>query len=216
MEDAMAQEPKTARTGSDLVVDGRTARRNRNRDAVLDALIELSREGDGESEPPVEAIADRAGVSYRSIYRYFDDRTDLILSAVRRILGDGFSIFDVDGLGEGSLDDRITGLVHTVLRAHRELGPLTRLVVRLRADEPAVAELYEDVRMRNRSQVATQLAPELAVFAPDERRLVLLAIGTMFQVESLDFLTHHEDLDDAAVTWILTRHIRGHLAVDDG
>ena len=41
-----------AKTGSDLIVDGRTARRQRNKDAVLDALIELANEGD--DEPPIE------------------------------------------------------------------------------------------------------------------------------------------------------------------
>ena len=43
------------RTGTDLIVDGRTARRQRNKDAVLDALIALANEG--VDEPPIEDIA---------------------------------------------------------------------------------------------------------------------------------------------------------------
>ena len=197
------------------VVDGRTARRHRNRDAVLDALIELAREGDQDSEPSVEAVAERAGVSYRSVYRYFDDRTDLMLSAIRRIMGDGYAILDLDDVGEGSLDDRIARLVELFVRAHRALAPLTRLVVRLRADDPAVAELYDDVRRYSRRLVELQFAPELDGLSEHQRRLALVAIGVMLQVESLDYLTHLERLDDASLTAILSRHIRAHLAVDD-
>jgi AcrR family transcriptional regulator len=192
------------------VIDGRTARRNRNRSAVLDAMIELTIET-GE-EPPIEAVAERAGVSYRSVYRYFDDRTDLMVSAIKQIIGDGYAIFDVDQLGEGSLDTRIARLVDTLVRAYREVGPLTRLAVRLRAGDPAVAELYEDVRRYNRRQVETQFAPELAAFDPHERHLTLVAIGAMFQVETFDYLSRHEQLDEASITSILTRQIRTHLA----
>lgn len=193
------------------VVDGRTARRNRNRDAVLDAMIDLTTET-GE-EPAIEAVAERAGVSYRSVYRYFDDRTELLVSALKRDMGDGYSIFDIDELGQGSLDTRIERLIRTMVRAHRQLAPLTRLAVRLRADEPAVAELYDDVRQFSRDRVETQFAPELAELDPHERHLALVAIGAMLQVETLDYLCRSQQLDDASITAILTRHIRAHLQV---
>ena len=192
------------------VIDGRTARRNRNRDAVLDAMIALTTET-GE-EPAIEAVAERAGVSYRSVYRYFDDRTDLMVSAIKQVMGHGYAIFDVDQLGEGSLDARIARLVETLVRAYRALGPLTRPAVRQRADDPAVAELYDDVRRYNRRQVETQFAPELAALDPHERHLALVAIGAMFQVESLDYLFRHEQLDEASVTTILTRNITSQLS----
>ena len=64
--------------------DGRRARRERNREAVLDALMELVKEGD--DDPSVDDIAARAGVSYRSVYRYFDDRADLFDAATKRAM----------------------------------------------------------------------------------------------------------------------------------
>ncbi len=97
-------------------------------------------------EPSVEAIAERAGVSYRSVYRYFEDRTELMLSAIARVMGDHWPIFDVEDLGDGSLDARIDRLIAVRLAAYRRLAPLTRIAIRRRADEPAVAEAYEDVR----------------------------------------------------------------------
>jgi TetR/AcrR family transcriptional regulator of autoinduction and epiphytic fitness len=194
-------------------IDGRTARRNRNKDAVLDALVELVRESDGLGEPSVEAIAERAAVSYRSVYRYFDDRTELMLSAIGRVMGDSYSIFDMADLGDGPLDTRIARLIEVRLGAYRRLGPLTRIAVRLRADEPAVAEVYEDVRLQTRVQLETQFAPELDAVAPQDRAGVIAAIDAMFQSESLDYLAQHEGLDDAVMTQVLSRHIRAHLGV---
>jgi AcrR family transcriptional regulator len=192
------------------VIDGRTARRNRNRDAVLDAMIALTTET-GE-EPAIEAVSERAGVSYRSVYRYFDDRTDLMVSAIKHIMGDGYAIFVVDQLGEGSLDIRITRLVDTLVHAHQVLDPLTRLAVRQRADDPAVAEFYDGVRRYNRRQVEKQFAPELDALESHERHLALAAIGAMFQVESLDYLFRHAQLDEASITKILARNIEAQLS----
>ena len=198
-------------SGSDLVIDGRTARRNRNKDAVLDALIELAREGDGMGEPSVEAIAERAAVSYRSVYRYFEDRTELMLSAIERVMGEDYAIFDVEGLGDGTFDTRIARLIEVRLAAYRRLAPLTRIAIRLRADEPAVAEAYEDVRGQMRAQLETQFAPELGALDTQDRAVVIAAVDAMFQAESLDYLADHEGLDDAEIAWILTHHIRAHL-----
>lgn len=215
-EDAVAEQLSNEQLSrSDLVVDGRTARRNRNKDAVLDALIELAREGDGLAEPSIEAIAERAAVSYRSVYRYFEDRTELMLSAIGRVMGEDYAIFEFEDLGDGSLDERIARLVEVRLAAYRRLAPLTRIAVRLRADEPAVAEAYEDVRSQMRAQLETQFAPELAAVAAADRAGVIAAVDAMFQAESLDYLAHHEQLDDTEIARILTRHIRAHLGVDD-
>ncbi len=197
------------KTGSDLIVDGRTARRQRNKDAVLDSLIELAEEGN--NEPPIEAIAERAGVSYRSVYRYFDDRTDLMLSAITRVMGDLWPIFDVEHLGEGALDVRIQRLISARLEAYRRLAPLTRTALRRRVNEPAVADGYERVRVYLREQLATQFEPELGAMPATERNEVLAALDTMFQFEALDYLATHDEMDDEGLTSVLTRHVRAHL-----
>ncbi len=200
----------TARIGTDLIVDGRTARRQRNKDAVLDALIALANEG--VDEPPIEDIAARAGVSYRSVYRYFDDRTDLMLSAITRVMGDLWPIFDIENLGEGPFDDRVERLIAVRLAAYRRLAPLTRSAVHRRVTEPAVAHGYDQVREYLREQLARQFALELAALPADERPVALAALDTMFQFEALDYLADHEEMTDAALSRVLSRHVRAHLA----
>jgi len=52
-------------------VDGRTARGARTRSAIADALYEILREGGGDTSS--RAIAERAGVSLRSVFQHFAD-----------------------------------------------------------------------------------------------------------------------------------------------
>jgi TetR/AcrR family transcriptional regulator, regulator of autoinduction and epiphytic fitness len=201
------------KTGSELIVDGRTARRERNKDAVLDALIQLANEG--HHEPPVELIAERAGVSYRSVYRYFDDRTDLMLSAIGRVMGDLWPIFDIENLGEGPLDERIERLITIRLDAYRKLAPVTRSAVHLRVEEPIVAESYDRVRGYLRDQLAHQFGPELAAIPETEREVALSALDTMFQFEALEYLAKQNGMTDDALARVLARHLRAHLAPTD-
>jgi TetR/AcrR family transcriptional regulator, regulator of autoinduction and epiphytic fitness len=201
------------KTGSELIVDGRTARRERNKNAVLDALIQLANEG--HHEPPIELIAERAGVSYRSVYRYFDDRTDLMLSAIGRVMGDLWPIFDIEDLGRGSFDERIERLIAIRLDAYRKLAPVTRSAVYLRVNEPIVAESYDRVRGYLRDQLAQQFEPELAAMPDAEREVALAALDTMFQFEALEYLAKHDGMTNEALAGVLTRHVRAHLVRAD-
>ena len=59
--------------------DGRKNRRSRNKKKVLDSFIELV---DERTElPSTEEVASRAGVSRRSIFRYFSDIDQLVVAA---------------------------------------------------------------------------------------------------------------------------------------
>ena len=65
--------------------DGRRLRRALNREAVVDALLDLYSEGN--LRPSTDEIAERAGISPRSLFRYFRDADDLAGEAVTRQLG---------------------------------------------------------------------------------------------------------------------------------
>lgn len=53
------------------------------RDAIVDAALDLFLERE-DFDVPVQEIADRAGVSHRTVYRYFDDRKALVDEAAAR------------------------------------------------------------------------------------------------------------------------------------
>ena len=67
------------KAGSREKEDGRSHRRTRNREKVLRSFLELVDEKTG--LPTTEEVAGRAGVSRRSIFRYFTDLDDMIVKA---------------------------------------------------------------------------------------------------------------------------------------
>ena len=64
-----------------------TGQREQNKEAarvqILDAVIELL--ADGRSEVNHDAVAERTGISRRTVYRYFDDRQKLLAAASTRV-----------------------------------------------------------------------------------------------------------------------------------
>ena len=61
------------RTAADdsLAEDGRRQRSERNRQKIVTAMFELVREGD--FDPSVAKVAERAGVGLRTVFRHFDE-----------------------------------------------------------------------------------------------------------------------------------------------
>ncbi len=56
-------------------VDGRTARREKSRQQIIDAMVELVT--DGKHDPTAENVARIAGVTMRTVFRHFEDMDSL-------------------------------------------------------------------------------------------------------------------------------------------
>src|SRR5262245_27280839 len=119
------------------VADGRTARRERNRVAVLDAVLALFSEGD--LRPTAEAVAHRSGVSLRSVYRYVADRGELVLAAIERHHAKIEDLFLIPDLGRGPLADRIERFVAARVTLYEAIAPTHRAARRLAPPNPLVA-----------------------------------------------------------------------------
>jgi TetR/AcrR family transcriptional regulator of autoinduction and epiphytic fitness len=65
-------------------IDGRAARAARTRDAIVDATVALVEQGD--PRPTAPRIAERAGVSVRSVFQHFDDLPSLYTAVVQRVV----------------------------------------------------------------------------------------------------------------------------------
>ena len=101
-------------------IDGRRARRERGRIAVIDAMFDLLQEG--KVPPGADAIAERSGVSVASIFRYFDGIDDLQLQTLERFR----SRFEplISASIEGDLRARIAGLVGARLDLYEQAGAI--------------------------------------------------------------------------------------------
>jgi AcrR family transcriptional regulator len=167
-------------------VDGRRARRDRNRVAVLDAAIELFTEG--QLEPRPEAVAERSGVSLRSVYRYFSDPAELRRAAMEHQLERVLPLARIADVGAGPLSDRIDRFVEVRLRLHDAVAPAMRAARLAASRHPDFAERYTRSRALLRDQAKRHFAPELGALPADDRPAVTAAIDALVQLEGLDLL----------------------------
>jgi len=193
--------------------DGRVARRDRNRVAVLDAALELFAEDN--LEPTPEQVAARSGLSLRSVYRYFEDREGLLRAAIDRRLETVIPLVWVEDLGEGPREVRIERIVASRVRLYEEAGPTARASRRRALTNEVLRESVERTHRTLQEQAERQFAQELDTLAPAERDALASTIDVLLQLESLDHLTLERDLDLDQVQHHLTFALQSLLAVVD-
>lgn len=176
-------------TGSEPAepMDGRRARRARGRAAVVEATIDLVLEGF--SPPTVEQVADRAGVSTASVFRYFDTLDELRDETTRRYFQRFAHLLVIPEIGEGPLDARITRFVDIRHELYTVTAPMARLV---RNRAPKVAALH-DILHRHRAVMANDIrrhfAAELDGLGAVFRGEMVGTIATLTSFEAWSELT---------------------------
>jgi AcrR family transcriptional regulator len=167
-------------------LDGRTARRDRNSEAVLDTVHQMFVEGN--FSPAVEEVAARSGVSLRSVYRYFEDTEALLRMAIQRRVSLVEGMFVLPGIGEGTLEQRIEGLVNHRLMLHAKLGPTVRAAVLRAPYSPLLAEQLQRRRKLLSDQVAQHFAPEINALGKTRGEEVLMCVDALCEFEAMEHL----------------------------
>lgn len=174
-------------------VDGRTARALRTKAAVVDAMLALIEEGD--LRPTAPRIAERAGVSLRSVFQHFTDLDTLFRAAAER---------------------QFTR--HADL--HRSVSPDLPVVERIAAFAAQRCRLWEAVGpVRLAAEVNEPFSPELTPLLTFSRKALRSEIEWLFPAE-LDTLDDGErkavlDAADTAASfpaWMHQRYRLGHSA----
>src|SRR3954454_6085318 len=147
-------------------VDGRTARAQRTRAAVVDALLQLINEGD--LRPTAPRIAERAKVSLRSVFQHFSDLEALYAAATSR------EIDIIAGMveplpTEGPLPSRVEAFVDQRSRVLEALTAVTRASM---LQEPFSAELRkgrDELLAKGRAEVARVFGTEVGAAPAHEQ-----------------------------------------------
>lgn len=148
------------KTADDQHADGRRLRAERNRDAVVQAVLSIIKEQGGGPLPGAGEVAARAGVSERTVFRHFADLDSLFLAAAahqRPVLV--AYLAPVPDAPE--LDKRIAALVKLRSKLYEEISPVRRVAVRLASVHPLMAETLNEAYRAARVQVGAVFAPEL-------------------------------------------------------
>ncbi len=118
------------------IVDGRTRRGERNREAIIDALISCY--GGGILRPSVQEVADRAGVSARSVHNHFVD-VEALREEVARRQWERVSRLVVSIDVSRPVAERVEQLVAQRAAAYEEITPVRRAALLSLPDSPSIA-----------------------------------------------------------------------------
>jgi AcrR family transcriptional regulator len=173
--------------------DGRRLRRELNRDAVIDALITFYRAGS--YQPSCTEIAARAGVSERSLFRYFSDVEDLHRAAADREIT--VALPQLASAAAAELTRvKIERMVHARAALWEHAGPAARALGANAHRHAKLAAELDRYRSLLQGQLRELFAPELAA----RGTVALPAIDVLCSHHSWDRLRHGQGLSAESAT----------------
>ena len=143
---------------SAVPTDGRAARAARTRDAIVEASVALVEEGD--LRPTAPRIAERAGVSVRSVFQHFDDLPALHTAVVHRVV-ERLAVLVVPADPTLPLDERIDAFARNRAVLLEAVTPFRRAAA---VHGPFAPELRDAVAQGSaflRHEVEAAFAPEI-------------------------------------------------------
>ena len=180
--------------------DGRRARRERSRRAVVDAMFALVH--DGKVPPSADDIADRAGVSVSSVFRNFDGLADLQRQALDEFHLRFAHLFVVDDAAR-SRAERVRSHVRSRVALSAAAGGLI-LVARSRAlDHEPMVDGVARLRARLADQTRQRFAAEINSLTPAEAANLVALIDTITSRDAFDVMSgaHARTPRQIATAW---------------
>lgn len=171
--------------------DGRTVRAERTRQALVDALLGLL--DSGVLSPTAAAIAERAGVSERSLFQHFPDREALFEAVARqqyeRVMP---TLRPVDA--SLTLAERIDQFTRQRARLYELIGGVRRAALLIEHESPAVAGWLTTARRAKAAEAERVFRRELEAIPPDEREPLRAALVAVCAWTAWDSWRTHQRL----------------------
>lgn len=190
----------------DSSTDGRVLRRERNRAEIVDALLELLHEG--HLDVSAAAIAERAQLSERSIFRYFDDLDDLYRTVCAVQFEREKKHATIDSFSKGPTDDKIAHFVEQRVRLFTSIGNVGRASRVFAHRNVVIAKELRRARTLLRRQIADHFADEIARLPEPQRANAATIVDSLCNFESFTIMRSDYDMTIASITATLTTGIR--------
>lgn len=194
---------------ADRRVDGRTARGQRTRDGVVDALLALQEEG--ELSPTAQQVAARAGVALRTVFGHFSDMETLWAEAGQR---------ELDKLGSLAtpvdpalpLEERIELFCFSRARVLEALLPVMRAARLREHSSPQLQRNRELFIAAGDAEVREAFGPELSTMDDPARTACLHALYLSAGGPAWEALRHDRGLPVEQATGVLRQLVVALLA----
>jgi len=189
-------------------VDGRVLRGRRNRQAVVSSFLALIEEGD--LRPTAREIADRAGVSLRSVFQHFDD-LEQIYAAAGQLENEKLAPMLQPVDRRLALEARLEAFLARRRELLETLDPVAR-AARLREPFSAQLQANRDRLIElSREQCEATFSRELNRLAAGARGALLDALTVSTSWSSWYFLTEELGLGADAATAAIRTNLRSLL-----
>jgi TetR/AcrR family transcriptional regulator, regulator of autoinduction and epiphytic fitness len=188
-------------------IDGRNARAGKTRAAVAAALLGLLQ--DGNPRPTAAEIAERAGVSLRSVFQHFEDMESLYAVVAEAQMERLFPFISQD-IGIGPLSDRICSFVERRAELLEKITPVRRAALLQEPFSEVLAQRLRWAHEMARDEVERTFAQELrAAVGPD---VLLFAMDVATNWSAWDISRRMNRLSIEESKRVMERAIRGLLS----
>lgn len=171
-------------------VDGRRARSERSRQAIIESAVALMEEGI--LVPTAQQISDRSGLGIRSFFRHFEDM-ETLFDAVDRQVRDGYASPFLGGNRHGTLEERLRHAVQHHADAYEKLWNVFR---------STQAQLWRSAVIRkNHARSQRALRKDLDEWLPELNELSKTQREAVDAIASFDMwhrLREHQNLSKSA------------------
>jgi AcrR family transcriptional regulator len=188
--------------------DGREARTERTKKAVADALIDLIEDGD--LRPTSKAIAERAGVSERTIFQHFADLETLFSAAARR-LGERI-VRKLEYISaEGPFEERIRIYLDELVYLHESMTPVRRASRLHEPFSPVLEHALRSWRDELRRGIDRVFGLELENRPKADRRDIVEGLALVATWSSWENMRQHSALSAERARGVVERGFRALL-----
>ena len=196
----MSSASRYLRAGADIepeaaAADGRRRRSQDSRARIVQAMLDLVREGD--ISPSAELVATRADVGLRTVFRHFKDLESLYLEMSAVIDGELISLVHTPFKG-ATWRDRVLELVERRGWAYERIAPFKRASEVLRHNSPTLQADNTKMVEISREILRRQLPPEIA-----KDRIHFEGIDLLLSFDAWNRLRRDQDLSPKRTTEIL-------------
>jgi TetR/AcrR family transcriptional regulator, regulator of autoinduction and epiphytic fitness len=186
-------------------IDGRAARSARTREAVVRALLALIAEGD--LRPTAGRIAERAGISLRSVYVHFEDLDDLFVAASLEQRTRVAGIIRILP-ATGPFERRLESFVDQRARVLELVAPVAKATALHEPFSPALAAASKSARQLGRAELVRVFATELADLDPTIRDHAADACDALTNSDTWDVLRVRRGLTFAEAAAAISTALR--------
>lgn len=185
------------------VVDGRRARSERSKQAIIDASLTLMAEGN--LIPTAQQISDKAGLGIRSFFRHFEDM-ETLFATIDEQIRDSTEALYLGGDRDGTLDERI---LHAIERYGEGYEKQRNMVL------STSAQLWRSETLRkNYARYQRGLRKDLDDWLPELKQLTRSereAVDAVASFEMWHRLRYHQGLSKQATIEVLVKLLKVQL-----